>query len=155
MATYTIYLPPEEQLVKPLDGCKALHDGKSTWALVFPPFWLIWHRLWLELLIYAIVMFVISLIAFWQPGAAIAYLSAVPGLYLLLEGSELVRKKHERNGWRYAGVVEGDTQEEAEIRFLVNHEPELIAKQATSKPQPVVSRVPFHVPDVNPGLFPQ
>lgn len=155
MATYVAYLPPEEWNCDPRDEFQLVRDGKSPLALIFPPFWLAWHRLWLALLVYATVALAIILLAVWQPGAPVMYLSAVPGLYLLLEGDELIRRNLERLGWQYAGVYEGDNREEAEIRFLENADPSVFSspKAGVSKPNEVRKLSP--APAATAGLFPE
>ncbi|MEM9278495.1 MAG: DUF2628 domain-containing protein [Pseudomonadota bacterium] len=153
MATYTAYLPPHEWVGNPEDGFKLLPDGKAPLALVFPPFWLAWHRLWLPLMLYVVVAFGIILLAVWKPGLPVAYLSALPGFYLLLEGAELIRRKYERNGWRYAGVVEGDKLEDAEIRFLTSAD---FHQSQPAKVLPMKPERPFvHNAPANTGLFPE
>ncbi|MEM7291740.1 MAG: DUF2628 domain-containing protein [Pseudomonadota bacterium] len=122
MAMYSAYLPPDENRRGLSERFRLLRDAKAPLALIFPPLWLAWHGLWLELLAYAVAALAIGMLAFWQPSPAFLYLSGLPGLYLLLEGNELIRRKYERSGWNFAGVVEGQTQEEAEIRFLLKDE---------------------------------
>lgn len=130
-------------------------DAKATLALIFPPFWLAWHRLWLPLMVYFVVIAAIVMIAVWSPGIAVSYLSILPGFYLLLEGYQLVRQNLEAKGWQYIGVVEGENREEAEIRFLVDS-----GKEVT-KPAPKIRN--DHKPLViatssksnNMGLFPE
>ncbi len=152
MAIYAAYLPPNDEFGSTAERFRLVQDGKTPWALIAPPFWLIWHRLWLPLLAYAVFMFAIALIAIWQPGLPVLYLSALPGFYLLLEGSELVRNRLEILDWRFAGIVEGYNLEEAEIRFLATFqegEPELVAFERPSK-SPI-----SHRPVVVAGLFPE
>ena len=120
MTTYTVYLPPVDSLENPEDSFVLVPDTKATMALFFPPFWLIWNKLWLPLMAYFVAIAAIIILAFLNPGIAVSYLSILPGLYLLLEGYQLVRKNLEDKGWRYAGIVEGENRDEAEIRFLAN-----------------------------------
>jgi len=155
MTIYSVYLPPEHDGEKAAEEFQLLRDAKAPLALIFPPFWLAWHRLWLELLIYATVATGIGLLAVWQPLPPVFYLSAIPGFYLLLEGNELVRRKLERGGWRFAGVVDGQNRDEAEIRFLVENE-KLLSNGgrretlgASEKPVSVFS------PPAPTGLFPE
>ncbi|MEM7215494.1 MAG: DUF2628 domain-containing protein [Pseudomonadota bacterium] len=155
MATYTAYLPPEEWIGDPAEGFRLIRDSKNPWALIAPPIWLVWNRLWLPLLVYVVVAFAIILLAIWQPSGIITYLSAIPGLYLLLEGGELIRGKYERAGWRYAGVVEGDTREAAEIRFLMNVGSGLLAPRPVRHSDSIAMRPTSRVPATNPGLFPE
>ena len=134
MTTYTVYLPPKDSEASQEEAFRLVPDTKATLALIFPPFWLAWHRLWLPLMVYFVVVAAIIILAFTSPGVAVSYLSILPGFYLLLEGYELVRKNLENKGWEYAGIVEAENREEAEIRFLVERGSEL----QTEKPVPVI-----------------
>jgi hypothetical protein len=155
MAIYSAYLPPVEDGREPAISFRLVSDAKAPLALIFPPFWLAYHRLWLELLTYAVVALAIALLAVWMPGVPVLYLSAIPGFYLLLEGNELIRRKLERKGWRFAGVSEASTLEDAEIRFITDHaelfEPNRNWITQTSRPdtspRPIVSKPG--------GLFPE
>lgn len=118
MTTYNVYLPPIGSPEEPSDNFRLVADKKAPWALIIPIFWLLYHRLWLPLLGYAVITAAILLLLSYNQHPAIAYLSVLPGFYLLLEGQELVRGKLERMGWQYDGIVEGDDQEEAEIRYI-------------------------------------
>jgi len=111
--------------------------------------------LWLPLMVYFCVIVAIMLLAFTSPGIAVSYLSILPGLYLLLEGYELVRKNLESKGWQFAGIVEGENKEEAEIRFIVNHEDVFtVQKPLVSNLQKPVALKPTATTDTM-SLFPE
>jgi len=46
MTTYTVYTPPKDNLVHSEENFRLVPDTKATFALFFPPFWLLWHKLW-------------------------------------------------------------------------------------------------------------
>ncbi len=147
MTTYTVYMPPKDTLDSREENFRLVPDTKATFALFFPPFWLVWHKLWLPLMVYFCVIVAIMILAFASPGIAVSYLSILPGLYLLLEGYELVRKNLESKGWQYAGIVEGENKEEAEIRFITDHrhlfaeqKPIVISQQKTIMPNSGVKK---------------
>lgn len=127
MTTYTVYMPPHDHDENPQDAFRVVPDSKAKLALFFPPLWLAWQRLWLPLMVYFVVMAGLILLGFSGSIIVASYLSALPGLYLLLEGYQLVRKKLENDGWRYAGIVEAENREEAEIRYLLEHGSEIKA----------------------------
>lgn len=95
--------------------------------------------------------------AFTPLREAALYLSAIPGLYLMLEGNELVRQIHERRGWRFIGVLEGQNVEDVELRFFQyqtrgDQEPDI-------EHPPIETKNPAFVPAQNAptssiGLFP-
>jgi hypothetical protein len=147
MTTYTVYMPPKDNLVKSEENFLLIPDAKATLALFFPPFWLVWYKLWLPLMFYFCVIVAIMLLAFTSPSIAVSYLSILPGLYLLLEGYELVRKNLESKGWQFAGIVEGENKEEAEIRFIADHghifaeiRPVVVSEQKAIMPNPGVNK---------------
>ena len=157
MTTYTAYLPPKDASLYQDEEFRLVPDTKATLALFFPPFWLVWHKLWLPLMVYFCVIVAIMLLAFASPGIAVSYLSILPGLYLLLEGYELVRKNLENRGWQYAGIVEGENKEEAEIRFIVERGLELLIEKptpVTREPKTTILRQTNSKPD-NMSLFPE
>jgi len=156
MAIYTAYLPPDHHAGDQGEGFRLVPDAKAPLALVFPPIWLAWNRLWVEFLAWIVATVAIIMLAVWQPSPAIAYLSAIPGFYLLLEGYELIRKKLERDGWQYAGIVSGDDMEEAELRFVEQSDGIINKKPAPqSEHPPNLVRKPAHHTIASTGLFPE
>ncbi|MEO0909045.1 MAG: DUF2628 domain-containing protein [Pseudomonadota bacterium] len=152
MTTYSVYLPPIEDVEPAAERFKLVPDKKAVWAIIAPPIWLALHRLWLPLLAYVVFMLALALLGAWQPHVAVLYLSGLPGLYLLLEGFELVRDKLERHGWRYVGVVEAENAEDAEIKYLMEGD----TSRLETAPAPTRA-LSGHVstPGINQGLFPE
>jgi len=50
----------------------------------------------------------------------VGLLSALPGLYLLLEGRELIVGKLTSKGWREVTTLEAQNREEAEIKYIIS-----------------------------------
>ena len=153
MAIYSVYLPPQGDTSDQIDTFRLVSEGKSTFALIFPPFWLAFHRLWLPLLAYAVVALAIAMFAATYPVTPALYLSVLPGLYLLLEGNTLIAAKLERLGWQFAGVVDGQTQEEAEIRFIIQNQENSnssVPAENPISPKPQMKLLPAPA-----GLFPE
>ena len=96
MKTYSVYLPPDDankpQTASDISYAKFLVDGKCIAAVFLPPLWLIWNRLWWGFAVYLAFSAIISLLAFTDYREAIVFLSMIPGLFLLLEGHELIRQ---------------------------------------------------------------
>ena len=152
MTVYNVFIPPDDDPEKRATGFRLVPDSKSVLALIFPPIWLAWHRLWLALLVWFVIAVVIVLIGFWQPGPLVGYLWALPGFYLLLEGNQLICNRLERLGWRHGGVVEAENPEEGELRFVMNS-PHLF-KETSLQTNPSTS-LPDFKPPVATGLFPE
>lgn len=116
MASYVVMEPPVR------DGAERavlVRDGFHFLAFVFPVFWLLFHRLWLE----ALAVFAVGLAI----GAVASYLdydwlALVAGLavaiFIGLEGPALKVAALLRRGWREWGVVEADNSGDAEVRYL-------------------------------------
>ncbi len=124
---YTIYMqnddtpPPSEGAEDArFDGAVAIPESLAKWAIVFPPFWLAWHRLWWPLVIYMLVV-ILSLSAFAvSRSTTILILASLPGLYLLLEGHQLRRQKYESQGFNLVDVIDASNEQSAINRFIAN-----------------------------------
>jgi len=117
MHTYNIYMPPESGPQSDLADAVYLPDNKAWLAALAPPIWLIWHRLWWALTVYIIYLILVFLLLLTPWQYAVSLLSAIPALYLLLEGRELVRQRYENRGWGQIGVVQANSEEDAVIRY--------------------------------------
>ena len=140
MITYNIYLPPDSALDGAGQGAKFLPDGKPWLAAFIPPAWLLWHRLWWGFFIYLAIVGALSLLIMTQWREAAIFLSVIPGLYLLLEGHELIRQKYETKGWKFAGVVHGTNIDEAEMRYFHLRHGHRISRQLSSESQGILTQ---------------
>lgn len=114
MAIYTAYLPPSGDATK----LRLIPDRASLLALVAPAVFLLWHRLWFALLMYAMIVAALVLFGRIAGETTAGFLSVLPGFFLFLQGRELVMQRHERAGWREVGVVSAGSAREAEIRYF-------------------------------------
>jgi len=119
---YTVHEPPprRREIAAAPERFVFVRDGFYFWAFVFGPFWLLWRRLWLALLLYVVGVFALELglrllgaSAFVQWGAAFLI-----SLLIGLEAASLRRWTLARRGWKNLGVVTGATLEAAEQRFF-------------------------------------
>lgn len=114
MAIYTVHLPesgnPEQ--------ARFIREGASFFALILPFIWLIWQRLWLALIAYIAVLGMVSATAILAGEATAGFLSLVPALFLFVEGNQFIRRRLERSGWHFAGVVDASSAIDAEIRYF-------------------------------------
>jgi hypothetical protein len=97
-----------------------VRDGFYWWAFLLTPLWMLWHRLWLVLLIYAVSSAVIdtAMRVIGAPASAIALTDILISFLIGLEASTLLRFTLRRRGWQNIGVVSGDDLEDAERRFF-------------------------------------
>lgn len=95
-----------------------LPDDKPYLAVLAPPLWLAWHRLWWALLVYMAVISAIMLLLLTSYRDAALFISLLPGIYIWLEGHKLIHQRYELQGWVFQGVVGASSLEDAELRYF-------------------------------------
>ena len=121
MRVYTVYGPPET--AAPPDHLETLvfvKEGFCWPAFFIAPLWLVFHRLWLGLLLWLAMVAALVLAGdmLLAPPAAIA-VAALFAFAFALEANELRRWTLDRRGWRFFGIAAGRSLAEAEHRFFV------------------------------------
>jgi hypothetical protein len=114
MAIYTVHLPDSGNV----EHARFIREGASVFALILPLVWLIWQRLWLALTGYVAVLVAVSATAIYAGETIAGLLSLVPALFLFVEGNQFIRRRLERAGWQFAGVVDATSAVDAEIRYF-------------------------------------
>ncbi|WP_350335756.1 DUF2628 domain-containing protein [Coralliovum pocilloporae] len=156
MAIYTVLargsdLSDAEAFV---DGSVFVKNGFSVLAAAFPALWLIWNRLWLELLAYGLALLGLYMLSGVMHPVGLVILHSLVVLYLALEATSLHTSALLRRGYKELGVVTGHDREECEARFLshwfgqLDHPATMAVKSSASTGRPVPS-------DGIIGLFPQ
>ena len=130
---------------------------KFSWpALFFGPFWLLWHRLWLALVLWVVAFIVLGvLMASLKLSDSMMFMSfLVPSLIVAFEATAIRRRKFLRKRMRDAGVVIAPDIEIAERRFFADW-----ARRAGTAPAERPAPPPGSAPPLDPspvlGLFPQ
>jgi hypothetical protein len=122
---------------------------KFSWpALFFAPLWMLWHRLWLALLVWLLAITVLAAAAYGldlNPWSTALVLS-IPTLIVAFEAAELRRRKLLRGGYRDAGVAIGRDLDEAERRFFADWVTATPAAERPSAPPPRRPSVPSAAP---------
>jgi hypothetical protein len=122
MSIYTVHQPPLDLGAAATDPHRFVfvRDGFSWWAFLLTPLWMLWHRLWLALVIYLVLAAAID--AGLRALGASAFTLVVAGVLISLlaglEAATLRRLKLARRHWRNIGVVTGENLEHAERRFF-------------------------------------
>jgi hypothetical protein len=122
MPVYTVHAPVAggTEAHSATDRFVFVRDGFHFWAFVFGPLWLAWHRLWLVLLGYIIVV-TCGTVALSLAQASTGIRFVVTLLIALLMGFEaasLWRWTLSGRRWRQLDVVVADDEETAERRFF-------------------------------------
>jgi hypothetical protein len=161
MPTFAILEPPQYRhtAAEQTDRFIFLHERFSLGAFAFGPLWMIWHRLWLGLILYLVgggsVIYGLRLLGIgWT---VVAFVIVLSHLLLGLEATSLVRWTRTRHGWRERGVVIADDLDMAERRFFDNREairPAANLAPAMAPGHLPAAQVGSSQPDII-GLFPE
>ena len=170
MPVYTVHAPVTHgaDLVA-TDKFAFVRDGFHFWAAVAGVFWLAWHRLWLALLAWIVLMLAVDwgLARLGIGARTILSINVVLALLLGFEAASLRRWTLSRRKWRMLDVVVADDEEAAERRFFdrwtarnrVTGDPYAV-ERGGPPPARNVSGQPFSKPPPIPqggiiGLFPE
>src|SRR5580658_8534211 len=164
MPVYTVHEPPLRiaGALAEVERFVFVRDGFYWWAFLLTPFWMLWRRLWLVLLIYVMCSAAIdtALRVIGAPASAVALIDILISFLIGLEASTLWRFTLRRRGWQNIGVVSGDDLEDAERRFFdawVRRGPApavLPAAGSPAPPSPAPPRSPAGEAAGVIGLFP-
>ncbi len=163
MAVYTVHEPPLRATESAVDPQRFVfvRDGFSIWAFVAAALWMLWHRMWLILLVYVAVMVGLETVL-CHAGVGSFILSLVGLLISLLVGIEagtLRRFMLTRRGWKNVGVVSAYDLEDAERRFFadwVRAAPTVPSATLRNSPPPPPAPLPrVQQPPHVIGLFPE
>jgi Protein of unknown function (DUF2628) len=160
MSVYTVHEPPlrAAEMSPDPERFVFVRDGFYFWAFLLTPLWMLWHRLWLVLLIYVVVMFGIeNAMHYAGIGVAAGYpVAALISLLVGMEAGTLRRWTLAQRGFRQVGIVGGSNAEAAERRFF-----DAWVGAAAAKPsEPTTGAAPPPMPHMPPapdiiGLFPE
>jgi hypothetical protein len=156
MAFYTVMIPPPGSggQREEIERARLLPESFSWPAFLFGGLWLLAKKLWLWTLVYALIwgalLYLQRNIAI--AGSALLLVHWAIGLFLGLEGNNLIVRKLARQGWRLADVVEARDLPEAERRYferaLANdtapprREPSPVMRPLSAAPAPIIGLFP-------------
>ena len=116
-------------------------EGIAWFALIVPVLWLIYQRMWLDLIAFLAIFF--SLPAIFGSGPAGQEIGGWVSLGLMVlfafEANDLRGWALRRRGYKFAGTAFGRDQVEAETRFFSRWLPEQV-KPAGAVPDPISLR---------------
>jgi hypothetical protein len=121
MPVYTVHAPLATNVgIRTTDRFTFVRDGFHFWAALFGPLWLVWHRLWLALIGWIVMIAAVDLaMAALDAGGMTKFLANL--LIAVLTGFEaasLQRWTLSRRNWRQLDIVVADDEESAERRFF-------------------------------------
>ncbi len=142
MTLYSIYEPGDEQsdLDARADRVAFVKDGFSWPALFFPALWLIFHRMWIELIVLLIAFAALQwLYVSSVDGRAVLELAGFALVLLFaFEANDLRGFALARRGYQLIGVAMGEDREMAELSFFRSWLPRQSGPKAPEggKPRP-------------------
>jgi hypothetical protein len=139
MPVYTVHAPTTNGAdFAATDRFAFVRDGFHFWAAVLGVVWLAWHRLWLALLGWIVLMAIIdfALVKLGVGGATILLVDILLALLLGFEAASLERWTLSRRNWRQLDIVVADDLEAAERRFFERWS----TRRAAGSSQPPVDR---------------
>jgi hypothetical protein len=159
MTVFTVHQPAprkNEDAAAP-ERFAFVRDGFYVWAFLLGPLWMLWHRLWLVLVMYLVGTAAIQA-GLWALGVSGAVKFAVGLLIAILVGFEAgtLRRWSLRRRWSNVGLVVAPNQETAERRFFESWSADAVSPPpaAAAPPPPSSMRMPQPAPEVI-GLFPE
>jgi hypothetical protein len=121
MPVYTVHAPTADNAgLAATDRFAFVRDGFHFWAALLGPLWLAWHRLWLALIGWIVVMIAIDVgvARLGAGGGAIFFTNVLIALLTGFEASSIRRWTLSRRNWRQLDIVVADNAESAERRFF-------------------------------------
>jgi hypothetical protein len=157
MTTFTVHEPrprKSEETASPVRFA-FVHDGFYFWAFLLGPVWMLYHRLWLVLLMYLFATAGLQ-VALWSLGVSGLVKFTVGFLIALLVGFEAgTLRRWSLRRWKNRGIVVAPNREAAEHRFFDRWSADAPAYDApAAPPAPRSGHAPTSDQDVI-GLFPQ
>src|ERR1700719_1992667 len=121
MPVYTVHAPVTGNAgIAATDKFVFVRDGFYVWATILGVVWLAWHRLWLALIGWIVLMTAIDvgMVRLGISGAAVFLVDALLALLLGFEAASLQRWTLSRRNWHQLDIVVADEEEAAERGFF-------------------------------------
>src|ERR1700704_3221896 len=121
MPVYTVHAPVMTDAgIAAADRFAFVRDGFHFWAALAGLVWLAWHRLWLALIGWIVLLLAVDLgmAALGARGGAILLANLLLALLMGFEAASLRRWTLSRRNWRQLDIVVADDEESAERRFF-------------------------------------
>lgn len=134
MTVFSVYEPPKApaDIALRAEALAFVKEGFSWPALFVPALWLIYQRMWIELVVF-IAIFAVLPFAFGldrQNEELISWIGIALVVLFAFEANDLRAASLERRGYRLAGVAMGSDRTEAELDFFRHWLPQQVKAEA-------------------------
>jgi Protein of unknown function (DUF2628) len=154
MPTYTVHEPQPfaDDLDERAIRLVFVREGFSWLGFLAPVVWLLYHRLWLDGLLFIVIAAAVVLLVRFAGGnpAAIGWVMLLVNLGFGFEARNVYRAALARKGHALIGVVTGRDLEDAERRFLSEWLPEV--KSTAGRPSPAPASGGGPMPIIGAGM---
>ena len=160
MPVYTVHEPPrrasDDDMIAHTARFQFVRDGFHFWAFLLAPFWMLRHRMWVELVVYLLLVggITFALTRLGLEELAGSWVALLLALLIGMEAPSLRRWKLARRGFEHLGVVVADDLELAERRFFDGWMATETPAPAAHPPAAPFARPASGTSDIV-GLFPQ
>ncbi|MDQ0467386.1 DUF2628 domain-containing protein [Labrys wisconsinensis] len=139
MASWSVFEPPASPpgSFEAADASAFVKDGWCWPALLIPPVWLLWRRMWLVFLGWLGALVAINLAGrlAQAPDAVTGGIEILFFLWFALEANALRRWTLAGKDWRFVGIATGSDRVEAEHRFFASRStPPVVPAEPTATP---------------------
>ncbi len=121
MSSFVVLQHDKEPAPKTAENIVFVRDAFSVFALALPVVWLFWHRLWILGVGSLLAFVLVSALAVQSPSYAwlpMAF-SVLLSLAVALEGPAWRISAFQKSGYKYRGVVESESLEDAQLVWFV------------------------------------
>ena len=121
MPVYTVHAPTASSAaIAATDKFTFVRDGFHFWAALLSVVWLAWHRLWLALVGWIVLVGAVhfAMVRLGVGSSTVFLVGVLVALLLGFEAASLERWTLSRRNWRQLDIVVADDEEAAERRFF-------------------------------------
>jgi hypothetical protein len=123
VTVYSVYEPNQEapDIEARADALQFVKEGFSWPAFLVPVLWLIYCRMWIELVVFIAILVLLQLVSGGgqEAGAQLSgWVTIAISVILGFEGNDLRGAALERRGYRLIGIAEGRGRTDAEHAFF-------------------------------------
>jgi hypothetical protein len=144
VTVYSVYEPigEDDDIVVRADKIAFVKEGFCWPALIVPALWLIYHRMWIALIVFLVVIGGVQWLFGTDPRAVQAAGWVTLGLTALFafEANDLRGWALQRRGYRFAAVASGRDRHDAERAFFTAWLPQQERASRPARPAPKAMR---------------